>query len=82
MPIKERRQIRLEIEKLFDFGGDDSSSVKSAEAASDMKEESNPISPPTEATRSGEKQKDPMRLSLGSRPLFLDQLRAPLGKKQ
>lgn len=46
MPVKERRQIRLEIEKLFDFG-DDSKEDKPKVTPVETKEEFSPISPPT-----------------------------------
>ena len=66
----------MEIEKLFDLGDTE----KPSEAASDshdQKEEKKPISPPTESIKSP----DRMRLSMGSRPAFLDQLRNPVSKE-
>jgi hypothetical protein len=41
MPVQERRKIRLEISKLFDFSD-------SAEPPAEAKEEEKPTSPPTE----------------------------------
>ena len=45
MPVRERRQIQLEIEKLFDLG--DKPAQKLIEN-NDTREEKKPISPPTE----------------------------------
>lgn len=78
MPVMERRQIRKEIEKLFNFE-DLSETPKSEDARAEAKEEFSPISPPTDASKSGEK--NPMRLSLGSRPMFFDQIKISSNKK-
>ena len=63
MPANERKKIRLEIEKLFDLGESPGESV-------DQREAKKPISPPTEWSGPPDK----MRLSMGSRPLFLSEL--------
>lgn len=72
MPINERRRMRLEVEKLFDLGNSSKTKTTSSIENCDVKEEKRPISPPTEMP----KQKERMRLSMGSRPAFLDQLRS------
>ena len=70
MPINERRKIKMEIEKLFDLTDSKPASDPSPTTESTMREEERPQSPPTD-TQAAPK----MRSSMGSRPMFLEQLK-------
>lgn len=76
MPVEQRRKIKQEMQKLFDFGGIEESPSLTPE----KKEEEQPKSPPTELPPRLEKKKEKMenlRFSLGSRPAFLNNLKLP-----
>lgn len=73
MPIRERRKIRLEIEKLFDL-------EESPQAETPAQEEERPPPVKREAVRDPGREK--MRFSMGSRPAFLEALRVGAGRQE